>query len=242
MRNQASQAVRPAFTLVELLVVIAIIGILVSLLLAGDSGRTRSGPACSVPEQSPAARHRNSELPRCEQEAAGRSLLGRYDGRLQELRSNRSRSRVLPDRSRHDPDVAVAVSGRTGAVRRHQQEDRRRRAEAAQRAADRQRANRYVRLPQRRASDRGLPHSSEYGQLSVELMKTYKMSNYAASRGPTKHINGGTSCSLTSNWNNSVQSDDLSEADHRLSGGRPESGTLADVRRAVHADGRALSS
>jgi prepilin-type N-terminal cleavage/methylation domain-containing protein len=44
--------------------------------------------------------------------------------------------------------------------------------------------------------------ASEYGQLSVDLMKTYKMSNYAASRGPTRHINGGTSCSLTSNWNN----------------------------------------
>jgi hypothetical protein len=44
--------------------------------------------------------------------------------------------------------------------------------------------------------------ASEYGQVSVELMKTYKMSNYAASRGPTKHINGGTPCTLTTNWNN----------------------------------------
>jgi prepilin-type N-terminal cleavage/methylation domain-containing protein len=44
--------------------------------------------------------------------------------------------------------------------------------------------------------------SSKYGQLSVDLMKTYKMANYAASRGPTKHINGGTPCTLTSNWNN----------------------------------------
>jgi hypothetical protein len=44
--------------------------------------------------------------------------------------------------------------------------------------------------------------SSEYGILSVEQMKTFKMSNYAASRGPTKHINGGTPCSLTANWNN----------------------------------------
>jgi type II secretory pathway pseudopilin PulG len=43
--------------------------------------------------------------------------------------------------------------------------------------------------------------SSEYGILTVEQMKTFKMSNYAASRGPTRHINGGTPCSLTQNWN-----------------------------------------
>jgi prepilin-type N-terminal cleavage/methylation domain-containing protein len=39
--------------------------------------------------------------------------------------------------------------------------------------------------------------------LPPELLATYKMSNYAANRGPTKHISGGAAtCSLWSTWNN----------------------------------------
>jgi prepilin-type N-terminal cleavage/methylation domain-containing protein len=65
--------------------------------------------------------------------------------------------------------------------------------------------------------------ASEYGQLSIDLMKTYKMSNYAASRGPTKHINGGTSCSLTSNWNNQFnQTHPTMVTDYPEIGGNPE--------------------
>ena len=30
--------------------------------------------------------------------------------------------------------------------------------------------------------------------LSPDLLKTYKLSNYAASRGPTRHIDGGSGC------------------------------------------------
>jgi prepilin-type N-terminal cleavage/methylation domain-containing protein len=41
---------------------------------------------------------------------------------------------------------------------------------------------------------------TEYGVLTVEELKTFKMSNYAASRGPTKHIDGGSGCGLTSDW------------------------------------------
>jgi len=38
--------------------------------------------------------------------------------------------------------------------------------------------------------------------LSEELLATYKMSNYAASRGPTKHIPGGScNCPLWKTWN-----------------------------------------
>lgn len=41
------------------------------------------------------------------------------------------------------------------------------------------------------------------GTLTVEELRTFKLSNYAASRGPTQHINGGSGpCSLTSTWNN----------------------------------------
>lgn len=42
--------------------------------------------------------------------------------------------------------------------------------------------------------------ASEYGNLTVAELKTFKMSNYAASRGPTKHRDGGSQCSLTSDW------------------------------------------
>ena len=44
----------PGFTLVELLVVIAIIGVLVALLVAGDSGFARGGSAGIVWQQSEA--------------------------------------------------------------------------------------------------------------------------------------------------------------------------------------------
>jgi prepilin-type N-terminal cleavage/methylation domain-containing protein len=37
--------------------------------------------------------------------------------------------------------------------------------------------------------------------LSSELLKTYKLSNYAASRGNTRHIDGGSGCSLTNPMN-----------------------------------------
>ena len=43
--------------------------------------------------------------------------------------------------------------------------------------------------------------ASEWGLLTVAEMKTFKMSNYAASRGATKHIDGGSSCGLTQDWN-----------------------------------------
>ena len=39
------------------------------------------------------------------------------------------------------------------------------------------------------------------GLLTVAEMKTFKMSNYAASRGATKHVDGGSSCGLTQDWN-----------------------------------------
>jgi type II secretory pathway pseudopilin PulG len=39
------------------------------------------------------------------------------------------------------------------------------------------------------------------GALTLEELKTFKMSNYAASRGPTKQRNGGTGCGLTDTWN-----------------------------------------
>ena len=47
--------------------------------------------------------------------------------------------------------------------------------------------------------------SSEYGLLTVAQMKTFKMSNYAASRGTTKHVDGGSGCGLTTDWNDFLQ-------------------------------------
>jgi prepilin-type N-terminal cleavage/methylation domain-containing protein/prepilin-type processing-associated H-X9-DG protein len=46
------------------------------------------------------------------------------------------------------------------------------------------------------------PNVVALGILTADQMKTFKMSNYAASRGITKHLNGGTSCPLTTQWNN----------------------------------------
>jgi prepilin-type N-terminal cleavage/methylation domain-containing protein len=43
---------------------------------------------------------------------------------------------------------------------------------------------------------------TQYGILTVEQLNTFEPSNYAASRGITKHLNGGTSCPLTTTWNN----------------------------------------
>jgi prepilin-type N-terminal cleavage/methylation domain-containing protein len=37
--------------------------------------------------------------------------------------------------------------------------------------------------------------------LNPDLLRTYKLSNYAASRGPTRHIDGGTQCTLTNTFN-----------------------------------------
>jgi hypothetical protein len=37
--------------------------------------------------------------------------------------------------------------------------------------------------------------------LSPELLSTYKMTNYQASRGPTRHIDGSVGCTLTDVWN-----------------------------------------
>src|SRR5204863_1628003 len=37
--------------------------------------------------------------------------------------------------------------------------------------------------------------------LSPDLLKTYKMSNYQASRGNTRHQDGGSGCALTDIWN-----------------------------------------
>jgi prepilin-type N-terminal cleavage/methylation domain-containing protein len=37
--------------------------------------------------------------------------------------------------------------------------------------------------------------------LSPDLLRTYKMTNYQASRGPTRHIDGPVSCALTDPWN-----------------------------------------
>jgi prepilin-type N-terminal cleavage/methylation domain-containing protein len=37
--------------------------------------------------------------------------------------------------------------------------------------------------------------------LSPDLLQTYKLTNYQASRGPTRHIDGGVSCALTDAWN-----------------------------------------
>jgi prepilin-type N-terminal cleavage/methylation domain-containing protein len=39
------------------------------------------------------------------------------------------------------------------------------------------------------------------GALTLEELKTFKMSNYAASRGPTAVNNGGTGCGLADGWN-----------------------------------------
>jgi prepilin-type N-terminal cleavage/methylation domain-containing protein len=39
------------------------------------------------------------------------------------------------------------------------------------------------------------------GSLTLAEMKTFKMSNYAASRGPTKIGDGGSSCGYTETWN-----------------------------------------
>jgi prepilin-type N-terminal cleavage/methylation domain-containing protein/prepilin-type processing-associated H-X9-DG protein len=37
--------------------------------------------------------------------------------------------------------------------------------------------------------------------LSADQLASFKLSNYAASRGPTRHIDGGSGCALTSVWN-----------------------------------------
>ena len=37
--------------------------------------------------------------------------------------------------------------------------------------------------------------------LTPDLLATYKMTNYQASRGPTRHIDGGSGCALTDAWN-----------------------------------------
>lgn len=37
--------------------------------------------------------------------------------------------------------------------------------------------------------------------LSADQLASYKLSNYAASRGPTRHIDGGSGCALTNAWN-----------------------------------------
>jgi prepilin-type N-terminal cleavage/methylation domain-containing protein/prepilin-type processing-associated H-X9-DG protein len=47
--------------------------------------------------------------------------------------------------------------------------------------------------------------ASEYGLLTVAEMKTFKMSNYAASRGTTKHVDGGSACGLTGDWNDFLE-------------------------------------
>ena len=60
-----------AFTLVELLVVIAIIGILVALLLAGDSGGARGEPAGDLPEHDSPVGRRDAELPLGQEQVAG---------------------------------------------------------------------------------------------------------------------------------------------------------------------------
>jgi prepilin-type N-terminal cleavage/methylation domain-containing protein/prepilin-type processing-associated H-X9-DG protein len=39
------------------------------------------------------------------------------------------------------------------------------------------------------------------GALTLAELKTFKMSNYAASRGPTKQRDGGSGCGLTPDWN-----------------------------------------
>ena len=44
--------------------------------------------------------------------------------------------------------------------------------------------------------------SLEYpGAFTLDELKSFKMSNYAASRGPTKQQDGGTGCGLTTDWN-----------------------------------------
>ncbi|HJQ80797.1 MAG TPA: DUF1559 domain-containing protein [Lacipirellulaceae bacterium] len=46
---------------------------------------------------------------------------------------------------------------------------------------------------------------TDFGILTVDQLKTFKMSNYAASRGPTHQINGGSGiCEHVGTWNNSV--------------------------------------
>jgi hypothetical protein len=42
---------------------------------------------------------------------------------------------------------------------------------------------------------------TQYGILSLAELKSFKMSNYAASRGPTRHANGGSGCQFTDQWN-----------------------------------------
>jgi prepilin-type N-terminal cleavage/methylation domain-containing protein len=39
------------------------------------------------------------------------------------------------------------------------------------------------------------------GNLTADQLKTYALSNYAASRGPTRHIDGPAPCALTITWN-----------------------------------------
>ena len=53
---------RRAFTLIELLVVIAIIAVLIALLLAGGTGRTRGGPPHPVHQQPQADRPGDPQL------------------------------------------------------------------------------------------------------------------------------------------------------------------------------------
>jgi beta-galactosidase len=46
---------------------------------------------------------------------------------------------------------------------------------------------------------------TRHGLLSVDQLKTFKMTNYQASRGPTEQYNGGSGiCELTVSWNTSV--------------------------------------
>jgi prepilin-type N-terminal cleavage/methylation domain-containing protein/prepilin-type processing-associated H-X9-DG protein len=61
---------------------------------------------------------------------------------------------------------------------------------------------------------------TEYGILTVAELKTFKMSNYAASRGPTKHVDGGSACGLTSQW-----SDQFDTTHPGLVTGYPEIGS-----------------
>ena len=67
------------FTLVELLVVIAIIGILVALLVAGDPGGARGGPAEPMQEQFEAVGTGGTQLRR-EQEAIASERGDRFGG------------------------------------------------------------------------------------------------------------------------------------------------------------------
>jgi prepilin-type N-terminal cleavage/methylation domain-containing protein len=51
---------------------------------------------------------------------------------------------------------------------------------------------------QREATDQ---RSGQVVTLNAEQLKSFKLSNYAASRGPTRHIDGGSGCALTNAWN-----------------------------------------